>query len=60
MRLAPGVPSLTRREHPPEGSVPDPPRDRWNVTPKRVLLGEQLLKNTTPRLTAYYWEAIRA
>jgi hypothetical protein len=38
----------------------DPPRDRWNATPKRVLLGEQLVKRTTPRLTAYYWEAIRA
>jgi hypothetical protein len=40
--------------------VSDTPRDRWNATPKRVLLGEQLLKATTPRLTAYYWEAIRA
>jgi hypothetical protein len=40
--------------------VPDIPRDRWKVTPKRVLLGEQLLKATTPRLTAYYLEAIRA
>jgi hypothetical protein len=38
----------------------DPRRDRWNATPKRVLLGEQLLKSTTPRLTAYYREAIRA
>jgi hypothetical protein len=25
-----------------------------------VLLGEQLIRATTPRLTAYYWEAIRA
>jgi hypothetical protein len=40
--------------------VPDPPRPRWNATPKRILLREQLLKATTPRLTAYYWEAIRA
>jgi hypothetical protein len=40
--------------------VPDTPRDRWNSTPKRVLLRELLLKKTTPRLTAYYWEAIRA
>ena len=38
----------------------DTPRDRWNATPKRVLLGEHLLKRTSPRLTAYYWEAIRA
>lgn len=38
----------------------EPPRDRWKVTAKRVLLGEQLVKKTTPRLTAYYWEAIRA
>lgn len=37
-----------------------PPRQRWNVTPERVLLGEQLLKSTSPTLTAYYWEAIRA
>src|SRR5688500_10658237 len=36
------------------------PRERWNVTPERVLLGEQLLKSTSPTLTAYYWEAIRA
>ena len=36
------------------------PRDRWNATPKRVLLREQLLTATTPRLAAYYWEAIRA
>ena len=40
--------------------MPDNPRDRWTATPKRVLLGEQLVKGTTPRLTAYYWEAIRA
>jgi len=39
--------------------VSDPPRERWNATPKRVLLRELLLKATTPRLTAYYWEAIR-
>ena len=43
-----------------EDPVPDSPRDRWTTTPKRVLLREQLLKATTPRLTAYYWEAIRA
>ena len=42
------------------GVTPEAPRDRWNATPKRVLLREQLLKATTPRLTAYYWEAIRA
>lgn len=45
---------------PAEDTLPDTPRDRWIVTPKRVLLGEQLLKRTTPRLSAYYWEAIRA
>jgi len=43
-----------------EDYVSDTPRDRWTATPNRVLLGEQLLKRTTPRLTAYYWEAIRA
>ena len=42
------------------GVTPEAARDRWNATPKRVLLREQLLKATTPRLTAYYWEAIRA
>jgi len=41
--------------------MPDSPRSRWTTTtPKRVLLREELLKATTPRLTAYYWEAIRA
>jgi hypothetical protein len=42
------------------GATPEVARDRWNATPKRILLREQLLKATTPRLTAYYWEAIRA
>jgi hypothetical protein len=42
------------------GATPEVARDRWNATPKRVLLRDQLLKSTTPRLTAYYWEAIRA
>lgn len=41
-------------------TVPDIPRERWNATPNRVLLGELLAKHTTPHLTAYYWEAIRA
>jgi hypothetical protein len=42
------------------GVTPGASRDRWNATPKRALLREQMLKATTPRLTAYYWEAIRA
>lgn len=43
-----------------QDSASDSRRARWVATPKRVLLGEQLIRRTTPRLTAYYWEAIRA
>jgi hypothetical protein len=51
-----GVTASERPSSPASGNR----HERWNATPKRVLLGEQLQKATTPRLTAYYWEAIRA
>jgi hypothetical protein len=36
------------------------PRGQWPVTANRIELGGLLAKQTTPELTAYYWEAIRA
>lgn len=43
-----------------EDPVADIPRERWTATPRRQLLRERLENASTPRLAAFYWEAIRA